>query len=138
MIPPKDFTLTSQQTTKNESKNGKFPDFIIVGGQRCGTTSVYNNLISNPDVTPATKKEIHFFSDNYHKGLTWYQNQFKKSLCTGEATPYYIFHPHSLRRISNDIPNVRIIILLRNPVDRAYSHYWLEVRLKNEHLSFLS
>jgi len=136
MIHVKGSTLKSQQTSKNESENGKFPDFIIVGGQRCGTTSLYNNLISNPDVTPATQKEIHFFDNNYHKGLSWYKDKFKESLCTGEATPYYIFHPHSLRRISNDIPNVKIIILLRNPVERAYSHYWLAVRHKNEHLSF--
>jgi len=136
MIDFKEPTLKSSQTTINESENGKFPDFIIVGGQRCGTTTLYNNLISNSDVTAATQKEIHFFDNHYHEGLTWYKNQFKKSLCTGESTPYYIFHPHSLRRISNDIPNVKIIILLRNPVDRAYSHYWFESREKNEHLSF--
>jgi len=132
----KDFTLKTHQTTNNQSENGKFPDFIIVGGQRCGTTSLYKNLILNLDVTPATKKEIHFFDNNYHKGLGWYKNQFIESLCTGEATPYYIFHPHSLRRIANDLPNVKIIVILRNPVDRAYSHYQMVVRNKHETLSF--
>jgi len=132
----KNFALKSQQTTKNESKNGKFPNFIIVGGQRCGTASLYNYLISNLDVTPAVKREIHFFDKSYGRGLTWYKTQFKNSLCIGESTPYYMFHPHSLRRISNDIPDVKIIILLRNPVDRAYSHYGLEIRMKKEHLSF--
>jgi len=110
------------------------PDFLIIGVQRGGTSSLYNYLISHPKITPATQKEIHFFDYNFHKGVTWYKSQFKKEGICGEASPYYIFHPHAPKRIVNLIPTIKMIILLRNPVDRAYSHYNHELRLGIENL----
>jgi len=121
---------------------GKFPNFIIIGAQKCGTTNLYKNLIKHPYIAPALVKEVHFFDINFQKGLNWYYSHFiSKHACghkliTGEASPYYIFHPHVPKRISKIIPKVKLIVLLRNPVDRAYSHYYHEVRIGVEHLSF--
>ena len=125
------------------------PDFIIVGAQRCGTTSLYRYLIGHPSVVPASKKEVHFFDFNYEKGLGWYRSHFPlraykyyrktihgKSLLTGEASPYYLFHPQALRRIAETFPAIKLIAILRNPIDRAYSHYQHEVRRGHETLSF--
>lgn len=124
------------------------PDFIIIGAQRCGTTSLYNTLANHPFIAPALKKEIHFFDVNFRKGLVWYKAHFplygrkyltqvrKQNVLTGEASPYYIFHPHVPKRIAELLPQVKLIALLRNPVDRAYSHYHHEVRKGFESLSF--
>lgn len=125
------------------------PDFIIVGAQKCGTGTFYNNLVEHPSVIPAFVKEVHFFNNNFQKGAHWYKAHFplspykyyithmcKRAFLTGEATPGYIFHPHAPRRISEIIPKVKIIVLVRNPVDRAYSHYHHEVRKRRETLSF--
>lgn len=121
------------------------PDFIVVGGQRCGTTSLYHYLVAHPSVSPAFTKEVHFFDRRFARGLNWYQAHFplrvfrrsrRQVLITGEATPYYMFHPHVPRRISALLPEVKLIILLRNPVDRAYSHFHHEVRMGREKLPF--
>ena len=118
------------------------PDFIIIGVQRGGTTSLYQYIIKHPQVVPASQKELHFFDYNFNKGISWYQSQFiddikgDEHILTGEASPYYIFHPHAPKRISKIAPSVKIIVLLRNPVDRAYSHYCHEIRMEIEKLSF--
>jgi hypothetical protein len=125
------------------------PDFIIIGAQKCGTTSLYNYLIEHPWVAPSAVKEVHFFDLAFARGVTWYRRQFpsllkkcyartvlRQDLVTGEASPYYIFHPHAPRRIRMTLPNVKLIVLLRNPVDRAFSHYQHSVRSGNEPLSF--
>lgn len=104
----------------------RMPDFIIIGAQKCGTTSLYNYLIQHPHVKPAIKKELHFFDKKLDKGIDWYRSHFpvdQKDVITGEASPNYIFHPHTPQQISTLIPSVKLIALLRNPVDRAYSHY---------------
>jgi len=120
-------------------------DFIIIGTQRGGTTSLYNYLGQHKDVTPAVTKEIHFFDDNYDRGLDWYYEQFpsisknlgkEKIPITGESTPYYQFHPLVPERVFKTLPKVKLIVLLRNPVDRAYSHYNHAKRVGNETLSF--
>ena len=125
------------------------PDFLIVGAQKCGTSSLYRNLINHPSIAPAFVKEVHFFNNHFQKGMDWYRTYFpsvpykyyitqiqKRDFVTGEATPGYIFHPHAPRRISESLPHVKLIVLFRNPVDRAYSHYYHEVRKKREPLSF--
>jgi hypothetical protein len=109
-------------------------DFLIIGAQKCGTTSLYNYLIQHPQIVPARTKEVHFFDLNFNKGIEWYQDQFhpferQNNLISGEASPYYIFHPLVAERVQQILPKVKIIILLRNPVDRAISHYYHEVRL---------
>ena len=125
------------------------PDFIIIGAQRSGTTSLYRYLSGHPHVRPATRKEVHFFDVNFHRGTKWYQSNFPsivhkayvrrlygRDIVTGEASPYYIFHPHAARRAQRVVPRVKLIVLLRNPVDRAYSHYHLCVHRGIEPLPF--
>jgi hypothetical protein len=125
------------------------PHFIIIGGQRCGTTSLFNYLVQHPCIIPAATKEVHYFDLNYSKNKGWYLAHFPSlpyvmyrelrlgSRClTFEASPYYLFHPAAPKRIANAIPKVKLIVLLRNPVDRAYSHYQHEVRMGEEKLSF--
>jgi len=115
---------------------GKLPDFIIIGCQRGGTTSLYNYITNHPDVESASQKELHFFDYKFNRGLHWYKEQFPDNKITGEASPYYITHPHAPKRIAQAKSDVKIIALLRNPVDRAYSHYHHEVRIGCEKLSF--
>lgn len=124
------------------------PDFIIIGGMRCGTSSLFRNLMNHPSVAPPTMKEPHFFDYYYSKGPLWYRSHFptvflrlerklaRKRFITGEATPIYIFHPDVPRRVARILPQVKLIALLRNPVDRAYSHYQLERRDGLEKLTF--
>jgi hypothetical protein len=124
------------------------PDFLIIGAQRSGTSSLYNYLIQNAAVLPALKKEVHYFDDGYAHGLSWYRAHFATRLHRTlveqrlgaarifEASPYYILHPHAARRIRQVLPDVRLIAVLRNPVDRAESHYHHEVRRGRETLPF--
>jgi len=127
------------------------PDFIIVGAQKCGTTSLYNYLIRHPNVYASSKKEIGFFNVRYSKGVNWYRAHFptslkyfwinkirKKPFLTGEADPEYIINPYALKRIAKLLPDCKLILILRNPVDRAYSHYQHACRFKRgrETLSF--
>ena len=125
------------------------PDFIIVGAQKGGTTSLYSYLIQHPHVLPAEKKEVHFFDLNHRKGARWYRSHFPlrsdmlrrereagARAITGEASPYYLFHPHAARRIAAVVPGVKLIVLLRDPAARAYSHYEHALRKKEEHLDF--
>jgi len=127
----------------------KLPDYVIIGAPRCGTTSLYNYLAQHPFVAPAFRKEVHFFDLNYNKGLSWYRANFPtvlsarlfeqkhgRPLLTGEASPYYLFHPHAPRRIRQHLPGAKLIVLLRNPIERAYSHYNLARKLGLEDLSF--
>jgi hypothetical protein len=126
----------------------KLPDFIIAGAQKSGTTSLFAYLCEHPLVTPPLTKEMSFFDNQFHRGLRWYRSHFPRDpqfgtdsqiqtpTLTGESTAYYLFHPHAAARISKILPGVKLIILLRNPVDRAYSHYQLNLRRGNETLSF--
>lgn len=124
------------------------PDYLIIGAQRSGTSSLYNYLVQHPAVLAALKKEVHYFDDGFGHDLSWYRAHFPLEIqrglvgywhgvCRiGEASPYYLLHPHAARRISQVLPDVRLIVLLRNPVDRAESHYHHEVRRGRESLSF--
>ncbi len=118
------------------------PDFIIIGAQKAGTASLYSYIIQHPQVIPASKREIHYFDMYYKKGILWYQSHFPSAsqlkdgaIITGESTPYYMFHPHALKRLYRLLPDVKIIILLRDPIKRAISHYFHEVRRHREPLS---
>ncbi|MFZ1041277.1 MAG: sulfotransferase domain-containing protein [Anaerolineales bacterium] len=118
------------------------PDFLVIGVMKGGTTSFFNYLARHPQINPPFRKEIKFFDIHYPEGLGWYRAHFptrfkmKPGTVTGEATPYYIFHPTAPNRIGKVLPNVKLIALLRNPVDRAYSHYNHMVRVGRELLSF--
>jgi hypothetical protein len=118
------------------------PDFIIAGAQKAGTASLYSYLIQHPQVIHGLKREIHYFDMYYKKGISWYRGHFPpasrlrdKAFITGESTPYYMFHPHALQRLYSLLPHIKLIILLRDPVRRAISHYFHEVRRGREPLS---
>jgi hypothetical protein len=120
-------------------RGGRLPDFLIIGAQRGGTRVLYDALTRHPQVQPARTDEIHFFSLFFDRGLDWYRAQFPSrppGQVSGEASPYYLFHPLAARRVHAVAPEVKLIALLRDPVDRAYSHYQLEVRQGVEPLSF--
>ncbi|MDX2272970.1 MAG: sulfotransferase [Cyanobacteriota bacterium] len=119
------------------------PDFIIVGAQKAGTTSLYKYLQSHPSVVlpPDVWKEIHYFNEKYNRGSLWYKSNFpiksrNNFYLTFEASPNYMFYPHSASRITQACPNAKIIFLLRNPVDRAYSHYNHNLTYQRESRSF--
>lgn len=115
------------------------PSFLIIGGQRCGTTSLYRYLSEHPDVHPGLVKEIQFFTLNYGKGVDWYRSQFPLESAGGhsfDASPYYLFHPAAPERASRLLPGARLIALVRNPVDRAFSHYQHNTGNGVEDLSF--
>ncbi len=124
------------KNTKRLIKKGKtvvihrdrLPDFIIIGVQKGGTTSLFYYLSQHPSITLPKTKEIHYYDLNYEKGLKWYKAHFpvKKSMITGEASPYYIFHPLVAERIYRDNPKAKLIVMLRNPIIRAYSQYHME------------
>ena len=107
------------------------PDFIIVGAQRSGTTSLYRWLTARPDVAPAWKKEVHYFDLNYDKSLRWYRAHFplrRPGRMSGESTPYLLFHPLAPERAAKDLPTTRFVAMLRDPVERAISNHWLRRR----------
>lgn len=125
------------------------PDFVIIGGQRCGTTAFYEDLTRHPSVLRAAGKELHFFDYHWAKGQAWYRSQFPlrwrrmaienatgKRTVTGEATPYYMFHPRVPERAHQVVPRAKLIVLLRDPVGRAHSHYEWMRKQGNETLPF--
>jgi hypothetical protein len=112
------------------------PDFIIIGAQKCGTTSLYHYLIQHSQIQSRKRKELHFFTSYYGNGLKWYQQFFRTKKVCGESTPYYLFHPNVAERIALAYPTVKLIVLLREPVERAFSHYNHEVSRGFEPLSF--
>lgn len=118
----------------------KMPDFIIIGTQKGGTTSLYNYLKMHPEVKLHRNKEVHFFDKYYSRGVTWYRSWFPFKIygkkITGEATPCYMFYPGAIKKMKAVLPKAKIIVLLRNPVERAYSHYQMEKRKGREKLSF--
>lgn len=113
------------------------PDFFIAGTQKGGTTFLYDCLRQHPNVMPAKVKEIHFFEfpENREKGPSWYKSHFptikekqRKQAITGEATPL-MYSLHTPRLISEYIPDIKLIFLLRNPIKRAFSHYQHNLRM---------
>jgi hypothetical protein len=117
------------------------PNFLICGGQRCGTTSLYRALAAHPAVVKAVlHKGVHYFDTDYHRGLNWYRAHFPLRATaaaietrvgvpaqTFESSPYYMYHPHAAARIARDLPGARLIVLVRDPVERAYSQHAHEV-----------
>jgi hypothetical protein len=117
----------------------QLPDFVIIGTMRGGTTSLYRYLSHHPDVGKPLRKEVHFFDFNYDRGVEWYRAHFPEKghyQVVGEASPYYVVHPDVPARLHQLLPHVLLVLLLRNPIDRALSHYQVMVRRGHETLSF--
>jgi lipopolysaccharide transport system ATP-binding protein len=122
---------------------GPLPDFVVIGTQKGGTSFFYRLLTEHPLVRRAAAKELHFFDNKFAEGVGWYRRCFSEGervdgqrTITGEASPSYLFDPQVPERMAQIVPEARLIALLRNPVDRAYSHYQMEVRRGKEARSF--
>jgi len=120
------------------------PDFFIVGAARSGTTSLYNYIVQHPLIVMSPIKEPHFFSEFYPSGkivrdkndyLSLFKN-IPSYIKAGEASSFYLYSSIAAEQIKSFIPNPKIVILLRNPIDRAYSLYWHLLRAGEENLSF--
>ncbi len=129
------FLLKSQNLAKISA-----PNFLIIGVKKGGTTSIYHYLIQHPQILPAIKKEIDFWSFYFHRGLDWYRAHFpaipeSEKFLTGEASPSYFDAPDIPARLFHFFPKIKLIVLLRNPVDRTISNYYHEVRSNAENMS---
>lgn len=104
------------------------PDFLIIGAQKSGTTSLYHYLTQFSDIRSASQKELFYFDFHYGRGEQWYRSQFPvmdadRTWITGEATPSYLSHPAVPERVAALVPEAHLVALLRHPVERAYSHF---------------
>ena len=115
------------------------PDAVILGAQKCGTSSLHHYLTQHPRVIAPLRKEVHYFDVNSTRGEPWYRAHFGRIGEPGlnlDSSPYYLFHPLVPRRLEALLPHAKLIVLLRDPVRRAYSHYWHERDKGREPLSF--
>jgi Sulfotransferase domain len=130
------------------------PDFVIIGAKRGGSTSLYNYVLEHPSIQPLFPrrehiKGVHYYDTRYARGLTWYRSHFPlqaggrhlarpglNPAISGEASPYYLFHPLAAERLARDFPRMRIVVFLRDPVERAYSHFKERTHHGGETLSF--
>ncbi len=137
------------------------PEFLIIGSKRGGSTSFFFDLLAHPQVCPLfprpdhlpkgeATKGIHFFDQNYFRGERWYRGHLPSTavrgrlarrvgppVITGEASPYYLFHPAAAVRAADTVPDAKIIAVLRDPVMRTYSHWKERRRNRREPLDFL-
>ena len=121
---------------------------LILGAQRAGTTSLFFDLARHPHVARPATKEVHFFDDAFWRGVDWYRSFFPLSVLRRrarrrsgdlvgiDATPYYLLHPAGPARAAATLPDAKLVVLLREPVGRAYSHYQMMRKKKIEQLSF--
>jgi len=121
------------------------PSFLVIGTKRGGSTSLYDYITRHPAVLPATvDKGSHYFDVNYNRGWNWFRSTFplatpmatRRGVITGEASPYYMFHPLAAERIAAALPDARLIALLRDPVTRAWSQHQYETKRGFEDLPF--
>jgi hypothetical protein len=130
------------------------PDFVIIGAKRGGSTSLYRYALEHPCITPLFPgrqhiKGVHYYDTRYARGPAWYRSHFPVQAggrhlarpgiaraISGEASPYYLFHPLAAGRLASDYPDVKIIAVLRDPVERAYSHWKERTQHGGETLSF--
>jgi hypothetical protein len=113
------------------------PEFLVIGCNRCATTALHRALIAHPLIVPPTfHKAVGYFDLNYHRGDRWYRGHFPtQAVATHrareygrppmamETSNYYFDHPLAAGRIANDLPDVKMVAILRNPVERAHSAY---------------
>jgi hypothetical protein len=115
------------------------PDYLILGAQRAGTTSLYNWLIQHPNVVPAKRKEVRYFTFHEKRGKDWYGKQLNvrtKYSVHGEAEPNYLFCTYIRKNVKALVPNVKLIVMLRDPVARAFSNWKLMRDQGRESLTF--
>jgi hypothetical protein len=134
---------------RRRAREGVLPDFAVIGAMKAGTTALHDYLGQHPGVVTGSHKEIQYFTLYAHQPLSWYRDHFPTRaelaarqdaggapVRVGEASPYYLFHPAAPRRVRSALPEARFVVLLRNPVERAHSHYNHAVARGHERLSF--
>ena len=133
---------SAKERRATSQEPGALPDFVIIGEKKCGTTAFYHLLTQHPLVEPSASKELHFFDRHFDEGVEWYRRCFPqpkrkdlRNTITGEATPY-MSNRLAPERMAGMIPEVQLIALLRNPVERAYSDYQQVARKGRETLAF--
>jgi hypothetical protein len=115
-------------STKPELKKLVLPRFLIVGAMRSGTTTLFDQLRASPTVFMPPTKELHFFDRHFDRGINWYSQQFEGARADqgiGEATPSYLGDARVPPRMAATLPSAKLIAMLRDPIERAYSHYWM-------------
>ncbi|MEH2059268.1 MAG: sulfotransferase domain-containing protein [Nostoc sp.] len=132
----------NQKITTKYINSPKIDDvsFLIIGMGKAGTSSLYYYLYQHPQIIPATDKELHFFNKNFDLGVDWYLAHFPPlpvggGFLTGEATPWYLGSYEVEKKVFQLFPQIKLIAILRNPVDRAISQYYMNVKLMKEHRS---
>jgi len=121
-----------------DSQRDKAPSFLGIGVQKGGTTTLHTWLSDHPEVFLPQQKELHYYTLHYGNGIDWYRSHFEEApagALVGEITPYYVFHPRAITRSEADNPHRKLILLLRDPVQRCISHYFHARRLGLEELS---
>ncbi len=127
--------VAADQLGRRTAKHRVLPDMLIVGGQRCGTTTLFKALAQhNGFMGPTLRKGVHYFDLHPEQSIDWYRAHFPTRgaveaawregdgrVVVGESSPYYLWHPLTAARIARALPGVRVIALLRDPVERAYS-----------------
>ena len=133
----------SPHPVEGPRETGALPDFVVIGAAKGGTTFLYHLLTRHPLVEHAAVKEPHYFDLLFEEGTEWYRRCFPepgwkdgRKTITGEASPSYLWHPLAPERMAEVIPDARLIALLRNPVDRAYSAHHHRLRRRHETRSF--
>ncbi len=112
-----------------KSKKGALPNLIIIGAQKCGTTSLHYYLGLHPQISMSREKELDFFiiEHNWHKGIDWYKSNFiGETKIRGESSPNYTLYPYYdgvPERMHSVVPGAKLIYILRDPIDRIISHY---------------
>ena len=120
------------------------PDFLVVGSKRGGTTTLFHALVRHPGVVPPVPavqriKSVHYFDLHHHRGNAWYRSHFpvpRPGRVSGEAAPYLLYHPLAPQRVAAEAPQALLVAMLRDPVERAFSHHWDRVKNGVETLSF--
>ena len=125
------------------------PTFLVIGAQKSGTTSLHRYLADHPAVVCAVPKEVHYFDVYADRSAAWYLTHYPLRTrgaairsrtgvrpAVGEVTPCYLFHPRAAARVHAFDASLRLVAVLRNPVDRAYSQYQMQVRKRGETLTF--
>ena len=119
------------------------PDFVIIGAMKCGTSTLFERLRQHPQIVPSHRKEVHFFDRHYTAGEGWYRASFPyrwnvpQGAISGEGSPFYLLCPPIAGRIHAFNPDMRLIALLRDPVERAISHYFHSLRSGKETLPIM-
>ncbi len=140
-----------QLAAHQRGRSRGLPDFVIIGAAKSGTSSLFTWLSQHPHVVQASRKEVEYFSFHFDRGMDWYRHHFPldaerarlqaesgKPLLTFEASPYYLPHRLAPARMARALPDAKLIVTLRNPVDRAYSAYQMWRRWGSETQSFMT